>query len=290
MDVAFIESLILVVDSGSMAEAARRQQLTAAAIRQRISCLEQELGVALLIRAGHTCVPTIACRALLPRARNLVRDAAMLRDDIDATGLSGGLRMGAISTALTGLMPKVLPALAKKAPKLIPLLRPGSSADLYSAVVAGELDAAIVVLPPFAIPKTMVAITLRREPLVFISQKATRLTVNQQLASQAYIRYDPVAWGGRFAQQYVLDQKIQPRLLCDLDGLEAITQMVAQGLGVSLLPTWSGLNDFAAQVHCTPLKGTKYCREIVLVCQQINRSTPKLQLLTALLLNQSARP
>jgi DNA-binding transcriptional LysR family regulator len=285
MDIAFLESLIHVVDSGSMAEAARKQQLTGAAIRQRVNALERELGAALLTRSGHTCVPTSACSALLPRARALVREGAMLRDDIDGSGLSGAFRIGAISTALTGLMPKALNALAKRAPKLTPFLRPGSSSDLYGAVLAGDLDAAIIVSPPFAIPKTMTATSLRSEPLLFISKKASEQNIKQQLAANAYIRYDPVAWGGRFAQQYVLDQKVQPRLLCDLDGLEAITLMVAQGLGVSLIPEWSGFAEFASRVNSTAIAGAKYRREIVLITRQENASVPKIKLLASLLEN-----
>jgi DNA-binding transcriptional LysR family regulator len=286
MDLAFLESLIHVVESGSIAQAARIQHLTSAAVRQRVNALERELGISLLTRSGHTCVPTSACNALLPRARNLVRDGLMLRDDVDATGLSGTLRIGAISTALTGLMPKALHALAKKVPKLTPFLKPGSSSELYNAVVAGELDAAITVSPPFALPKTIVATTLRREPLLFISKRTSSESIKQQLSTNAYIRYDAAAWGGRFAQQYVLDQKIQPQLLCDLDGLEAITLMVAEGLGVSLIPQWSGLAEFAARVAITPLNGAKYCREVVLITRQQNSASPKIKLLVSLLETQ----
>jgi DNA-binding transcriptional LysR family regulator len=289
MDLAFLESLILVVDSGSIAEAARRQQLTAAAVRQRVDALERELSISLLTRSGHACVPTSSCVALLPRARNLVRDGTMLRDDVDASGLNGSLRIGAISTALTGLMPGALHALAKKAPKLTPFLRPGSSVDLYNAVIAGDLDAAIIVAPPFAIPKAVFATTLRLEPLLFISPKKLGQSVKQQLATQAYIRYDPFAWGGRFAQQYVLDQKIQPRLLCDLDGLEAITLMVARELGVSLIPAWSGLNEMTSRVHVTEISGTKYRREIALVALKQKSTLPKIKTLVALLSDQSTK-
>jgi DNA-binding transcriptional LysR family regulator len=286
MDLAFLESLIHVVENGSIAQAARIQHLTSAAVRQRVNALERELGISLLTRSGHTCMPTSACSALLPRARNLVRDGMMLRDDVDATGLTGTLRIGSISTALTGVMPKALHALAKKAPKLTPFLKPGSSSELYGAVVAGELDAAITVSPSFTLPKTMVATPLRREPLVFISKRASDETIKQRLSTSAYIRYDAAAWGGRFAQQYVLDQKIQPHLLCDLDGLEAITLMVAEGLGVSLIPQWSGLAEFASRVAITPVNGSKYCREIVLITRQQDGAAPKIKLLITLLETQ----
>jgi DNA-binding transcriptional LysR family regulator len=43
MDIRFLESLIAVVETGSIAGAARLQYLTAAAVSQRIQALEKEI-------------------------------------------------------------------------------------------------------------------------------------------------------------------------------------------------------------------------------------------------------
>ena len=83
MDLSFLQSLLLVVDSGSLAQAARTQQLTGAALRQRVAALERELGVKLLTRSGHTSLPTQACTDLLPRARHMLREFALMKEDID---------------------------------------------------------------------------------------------------------------------------------------------------------------------------------------------------------------
>jgi DNA-binding transcriptional LysR family regulator len=236
MDLSFLKSLLLVVDSGSLAQAARAQQLTGAALRQRVATLERELGVSLITRSGHTSLPTQACKDLLPRARHMLSEWALLKEDVDTSGISGQLKIGAISTALTGLMPKALRALTVQAPKVTPYLKPGTSIDLYGALLSEQLDAIVTVAPPFVTPKSITTIALRSEPLVLISPQKTSLTVKQQLMDRHYIRYDVTSWGGRFAQQYVLDHRLAPRLLCDLDGLEAIALMVAQHLGVSLVP------------------------------------------------------
>jgi DNA-binding transcriptional LysR family regulator len=283
MDLSFLQSLLLVVDSGSLAQAARTQQLTGAALRQRVTALERELGVSLITRSGHTSLPTQACKDLLPRARHMLSEWALLKEDLDTTGISGQLKIGAISTALTGLMPKALRALAVQAPKLTPYLRPGTSVDLYSALVSEQLDAVITVAPPFATPKSITTIALRSEPLVLISPKKSTLSAKQQLTHQLYIRYDATSWGGRFAQQYVLDHRLAPRLLCDLDGLEAIALMVAQNLGVSLVPAWEGLDDLKGKVRVTPIAGTKYHRNIVLMVRQTSAQTEKIKLLVSLL-------
>lgn len=284
MDLSFLQSLLHIVESGSIAKAARIQQLTGAALRQRVSALERELGTPLLIRSGHTSLPTQACLDLLPRARHMLREWALLREDIDTSGVSGQLKIGAISTALTGLMPKALKALALQAPRVTPFLKPGSSAELYTALLAEQLDASVTVAPPFVVPKSIHSVVLHREPLALISAKKSTQSVKQQLTQELYIRYDAASWGGRFAQQYIADQRLAPRLLCDLDGLEAIALMVAQGLGISLVPQWPGLHDLGDKLHITPIQGAKYQRNIVLMVRQPSVQNEKIKLLTQLLL------
>src|SRR5438445_8905040 len=52
METAYLNAFLVVVDTGSLAEAARRLNVTPAAIAQQIHVLERELGTALLGRAG----------------------------------------------------------------------------------------------------------------------------------------------------------------------------------------------------------------------------------------------
>lgn len=125
MDTRYLKSLIAVVDCGSIAKAARLENLTAAAISQRIVALERQLGMALLVRVGHEAKPSLACMDLLPRARAIVNEVALLAGDADSHGLTGPLRIGAISTVLTGLLPQALRALTRSTPQLKPVIVPG---------------------------------------------------------------------------------------------------------------------------------------------------------------------
>jgi DNA-binding transcriptional LysR family regulator len=265
LDTRFLKSLIAVVDSGSIADAAHGEHLTAAAVGQRVQALERELGFALLSRHGHTARPTEACLALLPRARRLVREASLLRGDIDRDGLSGTLKIGAVSTALTGMLPAALKEFTQKAPQARPVIVPGTSKSLFQALQNGELDAAIVVRPPFALPKTLPAVTLRTEPLLLLAARTMRGGAAKLLAAQPYIRYDPNAWGGRHAAAWIADHQVEPTVLCDLDALEAIAMLVSGGMGVGLVPQWPGIERFTADCRVTLLTGAAYQREIVLV-------------------------
>lgn len=264
MEIRYLKSLLAVVDSGSIAEAARSEHLTAAAIGQRVQVLERELGFALLSRSGHTAQPTPACERLLPRARRLVREAALLHGDADADGLAGSLRIGAVSTLLTGLLPGALRRFTQAAPQAKAVIVPDTSRGLYRLLQAGEIDAALMVAPPFALPKTLRAVALREEPLVLLAARDTHADAATLLRAQPYIRYDPNAWGGRHAAAWLADQQITPTVLCDLDALEAIALLVADGMGVSLVPQWPGIERFAADCRVLPITGAAYARQVVL--------------------------
>jgi DNA-binding transcriptional LysR family regulator len=265
MDTRYLKSLITVVECGSIAHAARIEGLTAAAISQRILALERQLGFELLSRVGHAAKPSQACLGLLPRARRIVREVALLAGDADGAGLTGQLRIGAISTVLTGLMPEALRALTVSAPGLTPVIVPGTSRSLYQALLSGEVDAAILVAPPFELPKALQAVSLRKEPLVFLSKEKSSISIPAQLMSQPYIRYDPDAWGGRYAEQYLADQGLKPTPLVDLDALETIAMLVTGGMGVSLVPYWSGFEQWGHQCAVSQIGNDRYDREIALI-------------------------
>lgn len=265
MDTRYLKSLITVIECGSIAHAARIEGLTAAAISQRILALERQLGFELLSRVGHAAKPSQACLGLLPRARRIVREVALLAGDADGAGLTGQLRIGAISTALTGLMPEALRALTVSAPGLTPVIVPGTSRSLYQALLSGEVDAAILVAPPFELPKALQAVSLRKEPLVFLSKEKSSISIPAQLMSQPYIRYDPDAWGGRYAEQYLADQGLKPTPMVDLDALETIAMLVTGGMGVSLVPYWSGFEQWGHQCAVSQIGNDRYDREIALI-------------------------
>src|SRR5262249_47541255 len=153
--------------------------------------LESEMGIRLLTRSGQRSRPTPAGRAIVERARRLLADAGQLRAIANADTLTGQLRIGAIATAVTGILPAILKSLAQSHPQLEIYIVPGSSVDLYKRTLDGELDAAIVVQPPFQFPKSCHWLLLRREPLLMIAPAALRISnPHALLATQPFVRYD----------------------------------------------------------------------------------------------------
>lgn len=240
MDIKALETLISVVDLGSMAETARRQGLTPAAIAQRIAALEQVLGLKLVVRAGRRMQPTPEGVIIAERSRSIVQEAAMLAAvDIDEV-YSGPLRIGAIATALTGFFPHSMTELSQLAPRLAVHISTRTSAQLYEDIQNKEIDVAVMVRPPFSFPKTHGWHLLHKEPLVLLKPESLRGTDPVAiLKTHPYIVHDRNSWGGRLTERYLREQKIQLRGVLELDSLEAISIMVHAGLGVTIVPEWA---------------------------------------------------
>ena len=281
MDTQFLHTFVAVVDHGSMAAAARLLNITPAAVAQQIRTLEREIGAPLIARAGRTVSVTEAGSRILERTRELLRDVADLSAVATDNSTAGELRLGAGTNALTGMLPDILARMVEKFPQIKVFIKPGYSPDLYRAVESGELDAAIVLQAPFALPKTCDWELLREEPLVVLAPASMAgRDPHELLATEPLIRYDRQQWGGRQADQYLRMAGIVPRERFELNALNAIAVMVDRGLGVSLVPDWARPWPEGLHLVRIPLPRGFEPRRIGVVW---SRSTVRIRLVTAFL-------
>lgn len=219
MDTRFLESFVLAVDNGSIAEAARRLNLTAAAVAKRIHALENDIGAALVARSGRTIRPTEAGAAIIERARRFLAEARDFKSIAVADRPSGQLRLGAFSSALSGLLPDVLALMKENYPQIDVKITGGHSRELYRKVLDGDdLDAAVITEPPFAIPKSCAWRMLREEPLIVLTRApAPSQKPHTILASEPFIRWDRKLWPGRLVDAYLRKAGIRPRELYEIN-------------------------------------------------------------------------
>lgn len=256
MDTRFLESFLAVAEFGSIAEAARRLNLTPAAVAQRLRVLERELGRPLIARAGRTVRPTDAGLAVQRHAIPLIRGLEDLRAVVADDVPSGQLRIGATATALTGIIPRVIASLSARHDQIEYFLVPGSSMDLYHALLAENLDVAIIMQPPFALPKAVQWATMREEDLVLLSPRSLHvLDVAAALRDQAFIRYDRRQWGGQIVDHYLRRHALNVREWVELDALDSIATLVNKGLGVAIVPDWMPPWPEGLDIVKTPLRG-----------------------------------
>lgn len=266
MDTRYLQSFVAVVDHGSMAEAARRLDLTPAAIAARVKALEDELGQSLIQRAGRAVRPTPAGLKVLDRARNVLRDVRDLRAFASDDASLGELRLGMFISAMTSVMPPVLKRLYDKYPHLSIFVSPGSSVELCRLVTTGALDAAVVVEPQFAIAKGCQFETLLEEPLVVVAPKSLRKrSAHEYLTQEPFIRYDRTVLGGQLADRYLRDHSIAVQQRLEIDGLMSIACLISQGIGVGLLPDWAPMWNSGLDIVRVPLPNRAPVRRVGLM-------------------------
>lgn len=241
MDTSFLETFLLVARRGSLVGAAQQQGMTANAVAQRLKALEAEFGVPLVERTGRTVRPTEAGNAVLARSEAFLSELQSLKAAVAGQAIEGELRVGAIGTVLTGMIPDVLEALAQKHTGLRIYLEPGASRQLCRRTLLGTLDAAAIIRPDFELPKTVTFHHWRRDPLVLMTPPDEPLTdVCEILSVRPVILYDRRQWGGQLAESWLKEQDIRMDIRFELDALDAIAVLVSRGLGVSVVPDWIG--------------------------------------------------
>jgi DNA-binding transcriptional LysR family regulator len=287
MNTQFLESFLLVVEYGSVAEAARRLSLTPAGVTQRLKALEQELGMALVSRSGRTLRPTEAGWSILPQAQALLSGVRDLRTMANEKSFAGKLNLGAVPSALTGLLPPILSSLVEKYPLMSLSVHPGASKDLYNKVISGELHAAVLIEPQFALPKTCDWVTWREEPLVVLTHgDVTERDPHRILQSEPFIRYDRERRGGQMADDYLQQFQLTVRDRHEVSSLEAIAIMVSRKMGVSLVPDWAPPWPEGLSLKKFALPQSRAKRHVGILWR---RATPRIRLVRALLAEAETR-
>ena len=280
-----LKTFIAVTRYGTFAAAGMHIGLTQSAVSAQIRQLEQALGVPLFDRTGRQATLNTAGQRALPLAKDILETFNRMAVPVEANEYRGELKVGAIGTAQTGLLPQALLRLRQAAPAVECKLVPGVSLELLSQVDAGELDSAIIIRPPFDLPKELHVQVLRNEPFVLIVPHTLAGDDPLQLLStQPHVRYDRASFGGRLVSRFLREHKLDVQVALELDELEAIVKMVECGLGVSLIPQAGLWLEHAAKVRIIPLGTLTFYREIILLSRYNQRQLPVPQLFARCLL------
>lgn len=286
METAFLHSFLLVVDTGSMAEAARRLDVSPAAVAQQIRALERELGATLLARSGRTVAPTAAGMRIVARSRGLLRELADLKTVADDEYATGELRLGTINTALHSLVPEILARFVKTHAQVKMFIQSGTSMELYDALKNGDIDVAVCTHPSFAVPKNFVWTLLREEPLVVLApqrlgRRGAHDLAHDLLRSEPLIRYDRSLAGGKEADRYLRREGIVVQERFELSSLAAISLMVDHGLGVSLAPDIAAPITRGLRIARVPLPQPSEPRRFGVLWPRASVRAPLVQALVA---------
>jgi len=215
-----------------------------------IKKLEEELGVALFERSTGEVAPTPVGARIVEQAQRVLEQAQAIREIAKAgkDPLSGPLKLGMIYTIAPYLLPQLVKILHKRAPQMPLIIQENYTHLLREWLKQGDIDAAVLALP-FEEPGFAIQ-PLYDEPFVIAVPRAHRWASRKSVASDDLKRETMVMLGaGHCFRDHVLEACPElSRFPTGADGmqqsfegssLETIRQMVASGIGVTVLPSSS---------------------------------------------------
>ena len=279
-----LKTLIAVAREGTFAAAGQVVGLTQAAVSAQMQRLEQELGFALFDRTGRSARLNPMGHQTLARAHELIQvyDSLVARDARSAPAQS--VSLGAIASAQRSLLPGALTSFHKQVPGCRTHVVPGVSLDLLNLVDAGRVDLAVMIRPPFAVQNDLRWTTLAHEPYrLLVPRHVKGDDWAALLSSRPFIRYDRVSFGGRQVDRFLRAAHLRVQEVCELDELEAIVRLVANGVGIAMVPQTAGHRRWPAAVRAIDLGAHTFHRDIGLVHRPVHGLTEPARLMAGLI-------
>jgi LysR family hydrogen peroxide-inducible transcriptional activator len=244
MNLRDLQYLVALADHRQLGRAAAARLVSQPTLSTQIRTLEEELGVVLVERAPRQVMLTPVGKDMVERARRVLSEVEQMKEAARRTQdpEAGSVRLGVFPTLGPYLLPHVMPALRARFPRLELLLVEEKTPVLLERLHAGKLDAALLALPLH--DEQLEVEFLFEEPFLLAVPSGHRLAnagsmTMSDLADERLLLLED----GHCLRDQALD-------VCRLAGaseksefratsLETLRQMVAAGVGVTLLPTLS---------------------------------------------------
>lgn len=238
MDVRLLRTLVMVADRGSFAAAAEALGLSQSSVSQHIRQIEERFRIELFDRSRRPPELSAAGRVFVERARDVVVGYRDLEDGFARAKREPRvtLRIGVIPTLVGGVLAQALARLRDARPDLRIALQAGLSHDLEPLVGRGRIECAITAEPEKVKPGLRWT-AVGREPLIAIGPAEVKGDTDADLlTARPFIRFKRFAWAARLIDAELERRSIEIDSAMEVDSLEGIAGLVAQGLGVSVIP------------------------------------------------------
>ncbi len=241
------QSLLIILEEGSMNKAAIRLRITQPALSRQMQSLEHELGGKLLERGAHGVSPTALCHKtveiLQPVLESYMRGLSEIK--YEARGERSTIRVGYLISTAQAMVTPAIEALRDTHPEVKVRLLDMSPGEQIRALENGEIDMAIIgqegdlAAREFYSQKLCsyrVCAALSSRDLL-AQRESIRLT---DLANHDFIGVDEAEVPGRneWTSQLAKQAGFQIRFLAVTDGITHVLSLVDSESAVTLLPDY----------------------------------------------------
>ena len=275
-----LQTLQVVVGTGSFASAARELGYTSSAVSQQMEALERGTGLTLFERGARGVQITAPARLLAERAGRVLADLQELDADARAisAGRTGRLKVGCFPTAGTRILPAALSVLRSTHAGVEVSLRIAEPIETLAMVESGELDLAFgyeYAALARSWPANLVREALLIEDLVFLSQLGTVVEDTEAIAA-GFADADWITSGSGTAGESTTyricaDLGFVPNVGLRTEYYDLITEFVAAGLGVAIVPALGVVSH--DRVNTLPVQ-SKWARRTVSLVYRDSVSDP----------------
>jgi DNA-binding transcriptional LysR family regulator len=262
--------------TGSFSAAAAGEFVVQSALSQQIRKLEDELGVKLFERTTRTVRLTREGEQLLELADRVLADVDLVVAEADALRgvVRGKVAVGMMECPPASLdMAVLLRDFHAEHPGVEVALRSGGSERMLDDVRSGELDFAILGLPPAGIPDRLSARTLLVEDLVGLVEVDHRLSGRARaatLADEVFVDFPPGYGLREQVDRCFAEAGVERRVAFEVVRVEEMIRFATVGLGIAVLPRSiaAAIGRRARRPRLVHITGADLRRTVALVHRQ----------------------
>ncbi|HEX2833137.1 MAG TPA: LysR family transcriptional regulator [Thermoanaerobaculia bacterium] len=241
MDVRQLEMFRAVVEAGSFTGAAQRLHISQSAISRQLQLLEKELGTLLLRRTGRGVTVTPEGHLLLSAANRIWRDLQEVVAQISDTQnmQSGSISLGGGMTVCLHILPRLLKKFRTMYRNVDLRITTGTAPDLLQQLREHDVDLLLLTLPIYG--PDLEVVPVLKEEMIVVSAKNHPLSRARVVEAKTLARYPLILFESgsntrKVVDEFFQDAQMPVNVVMETENVEIIKAMVANGLGVTVLP------------------------------------------------------
>lgn len=276
MDIRQLKYFLTIAREGQVTRAAKLLNMEQPPLSRALKQMEDELNVKLFDRHGKGLQLTEAGQLLKIKAEQLLFQFSETIEELKELeqGVTGVLNIGAVFSCIS-LLPQPIERFRQKYPKVSFKILEGDHYYIGEQLENRIVDVVFARLPFEGLndPQQLEVHKLPSDPFVaVVPTKWVELTAHSELTLNTLSEYpiltlktDQTTHMHEQVIQYFLQEKLKPTVVCECSSVAITIALIAEGIGVSLLPQ-SVMNSFKdPRVTMIPLSNQSLKSDFALI-------------------------
>jgi len=243
MELRILNTFIQVAELGSFTKAAEKLNFSQPTVSFQIKQLENELGVQLFDRIGHTVSLTDSGRAALAYAQGICRmSEEMTKGASSAAKIEGRVRVAMADSLCIPIICKEFATLRQKYPHVSLKVMTAGTKELFSLLDHNEVDM-VCTLDSHVYSNDYVISSEEKIGAHFVCSSKDKLAKRQNISAEELVRQPFLLTERGMSYRRLLDERMASRSIeikptLEISSADLISKLVEEGMGVSFLPDY----------------------------------------------------